>query len=293
MSGLAIKINAGATVEESSVSATGENVNIIANPERGSFGIGSDSDLKGAVEKDFGKWPTDAYLHSPTPWGDLYKSYGWEQVQRVLRPVRAQILDITSKPAILASKTLTNNSDFPTTFTTSISEQVTNTVSNTWSNSSKIKFEQSIKYEVGFLGTGGGGETKFGFEQDWGKSNTVSKSTTVGTETGVSVQLQPGESAVVELSASSGNMRIRITYEAYLRGLTAVNYNPPYQGHHFWGLPIAGVIGSASKVQIVEDIEVGYYSNTCVTVKNAKTLEKMMFHMAVRPDEPPKEYDNE
>src|SRR6218665_612216 len=293
MSGLVIKINAGATKEESSVSATGENVNIIADSERASFGIGSDDDLKRAVEKYFGKRPNDAYLHSPTPWDDLYKTYGWEQVQRVLRPLKAEIVEITSRPTILASKTLKNESNHTATFITSISEQVTDTVSNAWSNSNKIKFEQSIKYEVGFLGTGGGGETKFGFEKDWGKTNTVSKSTTVGTDSGVSVELKPRESAIVELSASTGTMHVRITYEAYLRGLTAVNYNPKYKDHHFWGLDIGGVIGSANKVQIVEDIEVGYYSNTCVTVKNAKTLEKMMFHMAVRPDEPPKAYDNE
>src|SRR6218665_3277641 len=225
MSGLVITINAGATVEESSVSATGENVNIITDSERVSFGIGRDDDLKRAVEKYFGQWPNDAFLHSPTPWGDLYKTYGWSQVQRVLRPVRAQILDITSKPTILASKTLKNESNHTATFTKSISEQVTDSVSTQWSNSSKISYEQSIHYEVSFMGTGGGGEIKFGFEQDWSKSDTASrpKSTTVGTESGVSVELKPGESAVVELSASSEALRVRITYAAYLRGYTTVN----------------------------------------------------------------------
>ena len=288
MSGVVIKITAGATMEESSVSATGEQINIIANSERATFGIGSDSDLKRAVEKDFGRWPNDAYLHSPTPWGDLYKTYGWEQVTRVLRPVKAQILEITTKPTILATKTLTNKSDFETTFTTNISEKVTDSVSNTWSNSSKLSIEQMFKYEVGFLGTGGGGETKFGFEQQWGKSNTVTKETTVGTETGVSVTLKPGESALVELSASSGKMRVRITYEGYLKGLSAVNYNPTYKGHHFWALPIGGVVGSSNnKVQIVEDIEVGYYSNASATVKNVKTKERMMFYLADHPKEDP------
>jgi len=269
MSGLVIIINAGATKEESSVSATGENVNIIADSERASFGIGSDDDLKRAVEKYFGKRPNDAFLHRPTPWGDLYKTYGWSQVQRVLRPVRAQILDITSKPTILASKTLKNESNHTATFITSISEQVTDSVSTQWSSSSKIKFEQSIKYDVNFLGTGGGGETKFGFEQDWGKSETKSKSTTVSTATEVSFELKPRESAVVQLSASSGTMRVQITYQAYLTGHVVVNYYPKYKDHHFHSLSIQEVLGNKSNsVEVTEDIALNFYSNASAKVMN-------------------------
>ena len=272
MSGLVIKIIAGATAEESSVSFTGENVNIIANSERASFGIGSDDDLKRAVEKHFGKWPTDAYLHGPTKaeWGeDLYKQYGWNQVQRVLRPVRAQILDIKSKPTILAVKNLKNESDRKSTFTTSISESVTDSVSTQWSSSSKIKFEQSIKYDVNFLGTGGGGETKFGFEQDWGKSETKSKSTTVSTATEVSFELKPRESAVVQLSASSGTMRVQITYQAYLTGHVVVNYYPKYKDHHFHSLSIQEVLGNKSNsVEVTEDIALNFYSNASAKVMN-------------------------
>src|SRR6218665_3674678 len=104
MSGLVIKINAGATKEESSVSATGENVNIIADSERASFGIGSDEDLKRAVQKYFGKRPNDAFLHSPTPWDDLYKRYEWPEVCTGLMPKKAEILEVTSNPTIVATK---------------------------------------------------------------------------------------------------------------------------------------------------------------------------------------------
>ena len=216
MSEIVINVKAGDTFEESSVSAIGQLVHVIYDSERSSFGIGSDDDLKRAVNSYFGKKPNDAYLKSPTPWNDLYKSYGWPQVQTVLEPKRAEILEVDTKPTILNTNTLTNESDFTATFTSKISKDVTDSVSNTWSNSSKVSFQQTVEYKFKFLGIGAGGETSFGFEQEWGRSQTVTKESTVGMETGVSVELKPGESAIVELSASSGTMRVRITYEARL-----------------------------------------------------------------------------
>lgn len=287
MSGIVISVRAGATYEKSSVTATGQLVHIITDKERSSFGIGGDDDLKRAVEKYFGKRPNDAFLHSPTPWEDLYKRYGWPQTQTVLEPKKAEILEITSEPKIVATQTLTNESNLTASYSSKISEQVTNSVSNTWSSSSQLSFSQMIKYEIGFLGIGGGGETKVGFEQTWGKSETVSKETTVGMETGVTVELKPGESATVELVASSGKMRVRITYEAYLTGDVAVNYYPKYNGHHFHALPIGEVVSSigSQKLQITEDIEIGFYSNAKVTVRNKATMEKMAFYRADHPHE--------
>src|SRR6218665_104082 len=85
-------------------------MDIIADSERASFGIGSNADLKRAVGKYFGKDPNYAYLKSPTPpFGDLYKKHGISQVQRVLKPIKAEILGIKTKPTIVSANTLTNS----------------------------------------------------------------------------------------------------------------------------------------------------------------------------------------
>lgn len=299
MSGLVINIKAGATVGESSVNATGTVVNVIADSERASFGIGSDADLKQAIGKYLGKVPDNAYLHSPTPpWGDLYKKHGWNQVQRVLQPIKAQILGIKTKPTILSTNTLTNESNKTAMYTTKISEQVTDTVSIEWSNSSKLSVGLMISYGFKFLGTGIEGEVSFGFEQTWGNGRTETKQMTAGMETGVTVELKPRESVIAELSASSGKMHVRITYEAHLIGRTIAYYNNGHKGFHTWAPDIGAVLGGSNKVQVVEDIEVGYYSNATVKLRNAKTNEDMMFYMADLPtestsadypDEPPSE----
>lgn len=274
MSGITVKIVASSNSHVASAVASGSLSHVITDTERRSFTIGGDQDLKRAVGRYFEREPNDAYLKSPTPWGDLYKRYGWQQATTILVPRRAEVLGVSSKPTIIAKKTLKNQSNKKATFSTQISEQVANTVSNSWSESTRISFDQSIKYEVGFLGTGGGGETKFGFQQEFGLSHTKSQTTTVGTTTGISVDLNPGEEVIVELNASSGRMKVRITYDAYLTGATAVNYNPKHKGHHFWALDVGAVIGGANKIQVVEDMEIGFYSDAHAKIRNRSGSER-------------------
>ena len=69
-------------------------------------------------------------------------------------------------------------------------------------------------------------------------------------------------------------MKVRVRYNAYLIGSTAINYNPTYKDHHFWSLGIGGVMsagGVSNSVQSTEDIEIGYYSNSKIELKDKKT----------------------
>lgn len=280
--GIVVQIVAGSDEASSSVQVSGSIQHVITDAEVTTFGVG-DHDLKEAVKAYFGKKPNDAYLHSPTPWGDLYKKYGWPQVQTVLVPTKAEILGITSNPTILATRVFTNNSSVEGTFNAGISEQVTNTSTSSWSTGGTLSVGQEIEYKIGFLGTGVGGKTTFSYSQSWGIGGTVSDSVTVGSEAGVSVNLQPGESVESELSASRGTMQVRITYNAYLIGSTAVNYNPRYKDHHFWGLPIDRVMSSGkilNSVKSTENIEIGYYSDAKVELKDPKGKVRSSYMMA-------------
>ncbi|APJ03582.1 hypothetical protein [Silvanigrella aquatica] len=285
---ISVRIRAGSNMQNSSVYAEGSEFHIITDSERYSFNIGSDADLKNAVGKYFGKNPNDAYLHSPTPWGDLYKTYGWPQTQTNLTVASSTIAEITSEPSIVKTQTFKNNSSVAGTFDVSISEEVSNTVESNWNNSSSVSFGQSISYNVSFLGTGGGGETSFGFEQTWGKGGSNSKSVTVGSSSGVTVLLQPGESVKSILTATRGYMNVRLVYRANLSGTCAVNYNPTFQGHHFWGLGINNVVnaaGSSNNVQIVEDIKIGYYSDSELILEDLNG-NRRIYHFAI-PGMPP------
>jgi len=177
----------------------------------------------------------------------------------------------------LATKIFENKSSSTGTFSGGISDSVTNSVSNTWSNSESVSVGQKISYKASFIGGEVGGETSLSYSQTWGESKTESKSVTVGTTSDISVVLKPGESVKAQLTASRGVMKVRVTYKVYLTGLTAINYNPTYKGHHFWGLDINQVMsaaGMATSKTITEDLEIGYYSDSKVVLidNEEKTL---------------------
>lgn len=254
-------------LDKKSVTASGTDVHVITDKEREAFGI-TDGPLKSAVEKYFGKRPNDAYLHSPTPWGDLYKTYHWPQVQTTLKILKAEIVSTDTRPEIVKTATFENKSSRKATFHVTVSQQVTNTEEHTWSKSDTLTFSQSISYGVKI-----GGETSASYSHTWGESRTHSQSVTIGSEDGVTQELEPGDAVIASLTANRGTMKVRVTYLASLGGDVAVNYNPTYKGHHFWALGVTGVMQSGglqwSKV-ITEDITIGFYADSKLEIKDAK-----------------------
>ena len=267
--GISVSIIAGSTAETSSIQASGSIVHTITESEQKIFGL-SDSGLKSAVNSYFGKSPNDAYLHSPTPWGDLYKTYGWPQVQTRLDVISAKVIKITSEPVGLASREFTNNGLVPARFSADLSDSVTETTETSWSKTYGFEVGQTISYGVEFSGVNIGGETSMSYSEDFGVGGSESQEVSVSATSGVSFELQPKQSATVNLSASRGTLQVQITYKVSLTGDTAVNYNPTYKGHHFWALPINSVMEAASlqtSYEITETIDVGYYANGKITVE--------------------------
>lgn len=284
--GIQISVIAGLDAATSSVQASGNVIHVISDLEKGTFNI-KDANLKQLVAKYFGKAPNDAYLHSDTPWGDLYRTYNWPQVQVNLVVQSARILGITSEPQIINTQKFSNNSSVKGNFNVAITQQVNNTSQSSWNSSDKISVGQKISYSIGFLGTGVKGESSLNYEHSWGQGGSESKSVTIGTSSGVSVSLDPGESVLAELSASRGVMKVRVVYNAYLTGVSAVNYNPTFKGHHFFALDIGGLLNSGgitNSVQVTEDIEIGFYGNSEINIKNGsgKGKSTLLYNSAIQ-----------
>lgn len=168
MSGMAIKIESGESPVSSKANATGSIQHIITDEKR--FGI-LDGNLKRKIGTHMGREPTDVYVRSPAPSFDTVKIdlSDWNQVHTVLIPIETKILSVDTVPTILSKMDFKNEGSKKGTFTGKLSEQVSTTVGTSWSQSYTLSFNQTIKYEVGFLGTGGGGSTSFGFQGQWGK----------------------------------------------------------------------------------------------------------------------------
>ncbi|KAJ7560809.1 hypothetical protein O6H91_03G000400 [Diphasiastrum complanatum] len=263
--GISIDIKAG------KVTVTGSLRHVITDAEVKSFGI-HDYALKNAVRADFGKQPNDAYLKSPTPWNDLYKTYGWLQVQTVLVVRSSTITENNSQPVALDYQDFVNNSNEEATYTANMSCQKTNSTSTNWSNTHSINFEQKINYSIEFGEIAKaklGGETSLSYQYAFGEGGSKSTTTTLTSGSEVTVKVSPGKTKHAILKATKGQMKIRIVYDAYLTGDTAINYDPPHKGHHFWALDIGSVMSSGSitnKKTITEDIVLNYYSHSTVEV---------------------------
>lgn len=278
---LSIAIIAGINASVSSVAATGNEFHVITPQEAAVFHIDSDSKLKDIAEKDMGKRPNDAYLRSATPWGDLYKLYGWQQVETHLTVQNADIQGVTTKTVIIDTKTLINKSSVKASFNAGISTEVTNTTESNWSNLSTFGFEQAVNYSIAFAGSGLGGSSTFSYSKTWGKGGSISQSTSVGSTLGVSVDLGPGQSVTAELIANRGTMNIRVNYLAHLEGFSALNYKKSYNGHHFWAMPISAALaksGIPNSKQITEDIQIGFYSNSSIVIRDNKGKALKVYH---------------
>ncbi|MBB1584996.1 follicular epithelium yolk protein subunit, partial [Serratia sp. OS31] len=205
------------------------------------------------------------------------------QVKRVLVPVKTEVLSLNSIPIIVKTQKFTNNTEkkIPT-FNVSISESLSNSISSKWSTGGSFKVGQKFTYGVSF-GVEGKGETSIEYTQNWGIEGTKTKTFTIGSTSGVSVPLEPGESVISVLKASRGVMKVRIHYQAYLVGCAAINFKKKYQGHHFWGVDIQSIMQSAgitNAINTTEDIELEYYSDSEIIVKDANnevTLTSLKF----------------
>lgn len=277
--GIDISVVAGSDAGSSSVQASGSVQHIITQQERESFNL-NDNQLKNAVSAYFGKRPNDAYLSSPTPWGDLYKTYGWPQVQTVLVVDKAEIMGLTSQPVIVKTQEFVNNSSQKGTFNVAISEQLSNTATTSWNMGASLTVTEKITAGIDFIAKGSA-ELSMSLTTSFGVGGSNSKTVTVGSNSGVTVELDPGESIIASLSASRGSLKVRIWYRAYLVGSTAVNYNPTYKDHHFWSLPISGVMqagGIKNEIMTVQDIEIGYYSNSKIELSDKLTGKSISTH---------------
>jgi hypothetical protein len=282
---IAVSVNAGANAASSTVTTTGSVQHIITDAERAAFKI-DDAGLKAALAIFKGQAPDDAFVCSPTPWGDLYSTYGWPQVQTLLSVQSSTILEVTSVPTTVASQRFENTSGVAAEFNCGITQAVTVGTESTWSQSTAVGIGQTISYEIGFLGSGAGGETSLTYEETWEKGGSESESVTLGTSSGLTVTLQPGQSVEADLIASRGVLKVQVVYQLTLTGYVAMNYSTPFNGHHFWAAEVNAVMAAAgypTSIVSTETIEIDYYANSTITLKNPAGQVLRSFVVGARP----------
>ncbi|CAB3256079.1 unnamed protein product [Arctia plantaginis] len=253
---------------------SGIEVNVITDDDIRQFNL-KDANLKAAVSKHYksGK-PKNVYLKSPTPWGDLYKTYHWEQVSIVLSIKSVRVKNLTKNPIIVMSQDFENLSTQPVKVNTGISHTIENILTTSWSKNQEFTVSQEISYDVNLIFAKASGTTGFSYTTNWGVSEEKTKTETVGANTGMETELKPGQAVTAVLSATAGFLEIEVIHKMSLRGNLAVNFRNPFKNHHFWGPPILSVLrsgGMATEKTTIETIKFGYHVDASLKVFDKNT----------------------
>jgi hypothetical protein len=272
--GISIRMVCGENGSASSIRAVGELQHIITDDEQKTFNIAPNDVLKSYIEKYMGKAPKNVYLHSPTGEIDLYKRFAWNEVQVHLHVESAEIMGITMEPVILGSAEQVNHRNKPMEANTGITQNVRCTSRSSWHTENTISIGHDIEASCEFLGIGAKSTTSFSYGYTWGESGEQSTEIEVGVSNASTVPIDPGEGIRIELSASRGTMKVRIKYKAWLTGHAALHYGPQFKGHYFYASPIVNILnanGLPTFVTSVQDIDIGFYTNSRIDVYDLKT----------------------
>lgn len=263
---ISFNVVTGNSKEKVKVFASGTAVDLLPKEELSTWGADT-FNLNRSIRINHGRVPNDVFFSDPTPWNNLYDSYGWQPVKRHLKVLSTEVVEVTSVPTIVKTQVLKNDSDHAATFQASITETVSNTIAHKTMSQHSIKLGQKVTYGVKFIAEGKG-ETSFEYAYTWGEDTTKTVATTLSSSANVSVLLQPKQSVIAELKAQKGIIKLKVTYEAYVDGYVVCNYNPKHKDHHFWALEAVDILKPNKKI-IVEDVTIDYYSEGEVVLKNA------------------------
>jgi hypothetical protein len=266
-----ISILAGLDADTSKVSAIGRVTDLISDKERDLFGV-TDKALIALIGADRGKDPDEVHLRNHR----FFDQYGWPKTHRVFEVKKAEVVSLDFKPVALVTNHYENRrGKLPVSHNATLTFGTSLSATTQWNVTSKIAIDQKIKYEVGFLGTGGGGETSISFETGYGQGASETRASTITSTNMASFSVDPGQTVKAVLSASKGVLRVKITYRSYLEGDVYYDYAEAYEGHHRWAEPIADVMangGLPNAIESSEIVEIGFYANAKVIVEDGDAV---------------------
>lgn len=118
------------------------------------------------------------------------------------------------------------------------------------------------------------------FSAEFGHDETYTSGSSIGVTTGVSVELDPGESVSLEIVAKRYQTKLRLDYDTKLNGGVAINYATPYQaeghekGHHFYYNGISEVMQGldlSTRKKLSQDVKATFHTDATAVLKNIGT----------------------
>ncbi|XP_048000062.1 uncharacterized protein LOC125237130 [Leguminivora glycinivorella] len=108
--GITISIEPGPTEANTTIKYEGKDLKMLTDKDKTAFNLTQES-IKRAVEVYANEKATDVFIKSPTPWGDIYKTYIWREVKREFKIKDIKVVNVTHKERILSAKDYKNDGD--------------------------------------------------------------------------------------------------------------------------------------------------------------------------------------
>ncbi|KAI8433550.1 hypothetical protein MSG28_015576 [Choristoneura fumiferana] len=264
-----IDIHASETMRESDIAVKGSLQKVITPTDITSFQL-TESVLKNGVYKltDTQKRvPTNVYIKSPTPWHDLYKTYGWKQVNTVIKPVKTNIVYIEKETDVVLNRKIVHGGSEPSEHKVTLPTKVENNVTSYWNKDTK-PFKADIEYNINFDGIGN--LTKFNLNSTW-NTNLFKRDVGVVSPSVVQFSLEPNQNSSVTLTATKVTVNVQVEHMAILDGIVVANFEEAINGHHFYAYDIGSVMDAANLSDIIttkEDIVIQFYADSKVIVED-------------------------
>lgn len=199
--------------------------NIITDDNRNFFKINC-HDIFNEIK---GKWPTDCWYKEPTKNFNLYKTYKWDEVETHLILERIEEKERKVENFVVAIQNCTNKSNFTINCRSSNSVILTNKISNkkvsTENTGLKIGVKNNFIIE---------NDVEISHNHLMGEEKTESLGHKFSFNSEVSVQVEPGQNAVIKYMSKKIKNIFSLKYRSYLTGHITANYYPAWQGHHFY-----------------------------------------------------------
>ncbi|KAG6463891.1 spherulin-2A-like [Manduca sexta] len=249
----------------------GDDNKVITQNEVDLFGI-SDDKLKRGVRIQLGRTPEEIFLKNPTPYGDLYTKFKWQEVKRNLRVKSAKVTEFSKENTILKTNVFINNASEAIKANAKLYKKIENTVYSLWSAEGlpvdDILYNLNITFDNGILK----------YENKWRNNTFRNLYSSLGVSRRGEVTIAPGKEIVMELTAFKIVAVLEITYEARLIGQLIANYARVYGKYHYWAPSINSImerVNLKNKIHTREVIEIRSYINPVLNVFDKITGESV------------------
>ncbi|KAJ8706007.1 hypothetical protein PYW07_010784 [Mythimna separata] len=264
-----IVINITVPFNETNVVRTiyrGSDGKVVTDAELKLFNITNDR-LNEGMKETLTKVPDGIYLTDPTPHGDTFNKFHWQEMTRRLTIKNITIIDIVNEDVVLDKHEHINNTTDHIKAKRSMYRVIENRISSTWAKTGLPRDEIFTNFTIDF------GNGNVSYVNKWRNESSYSVKGLIGVTKPWYILIKPGQTVVTELIASKTIVILKVVYEAQLVGSIIASYAKVYGTYHFYAPTVQNVMKAGNMTNEVVTSE--FLEIRCFTNPRLKVYDKL------------------